>query len=244
PSTICSGIPPTSPPIVGRPFQSDSATVSPKPSRIDFCMTTSDWDWNAFTSIAPTLLRLLRILMSGSDPAYSKVRWKNSQPSGSSGAIGPPSANGTSGTSLVTSRYASITPIGSFQGSNRETWVIIGRSTSIPNWLQTKAASSGESAMFFGERGSIAGGTIRTPPWPSSPFGTYCSRCQTVISYSAISGSSRLIGSGFGSERSMWQRQTQCFDRSGASWRIATGCGSWTMITSHSPSSESAFILL
>jgi hypothetical protein len=63
--------------------------------------------------------------------------------------------------------------------------------------------------MFLGDRGSIAGGTIRTPSWPSSPFGTYCSRCQTVMSYSEISGRSRVIGSGFGSERSMWQRQIQ-----------------------------------
>ena len=58
-------MPPTSPPIIGRPFHCASVTVSPKPSRIDFCMQTSAWDWNALTSIAPTLLRLLRILMSG-----------------------------------------------------------------------------------------------------------------------------------------------------------------------------------
>ena len=47
-----------------------------------------------------------------------------------------------------------------------------GRSTSIPNWLQTKAASSGEKAMFFGESGSIAGGMICTPSLPAIPFGT------------------------------------------------------------------------
>ncbi len=52
---------------------------------------------------------------------------------------------------------------------------------SIPNCSQTKAASSGESAMFFGDRGSIAGGQIRRTP-PSSPAGTYCSMCQTVAS--------------------------------------------------------------
>ena len=71
PSTICSGMPPTSPAMVGRPFHRASVTVSPKPSRIDFCISTSDWDWKALTSIAPTLLRLLRILMSGSESAYS-----------------------------------------------------------------------------------------------------------------------------------------------------------------------------
>ena len=39
-------------------------------------------------------------------------------------------------------------------------WQIIGRSTSTPNWSQTNAASSGDRAMFFGESGSIAGGTM------------------------------------------------------------------------------------
>ena len=63
-----------------------------------------------------------------------------------------------------TSRYASITPSGSFHGSKRETWHSIGRSASIPNCLHTNAASSCESAMFFGASGSIAGGTMFTPP--------------------------------------------------------------------------------
>ena len=81
----------------------------------------------------------------------------------------------------MTFRYASITPIGSFQGSKRDTWHISGRSTSIPNWSQTKAASSGESAMFFGDSGSIAGGQITIPsePLSRSAAGTYCGRCQT-----------------------------------------------------------------
>ena len=61
-----------------------------------------------------------------------------------------------------------MTPSGSFHGSKRETWHISGRSTSMPNWLQTYDASSGESAMFFGASGSIAGGTMFTvPPMPS-----------------------------------------------------------------------------
>ena len=50
--------------------------------------------------------------------------------------------------------------------------MISGRSTSIPNWLQTKAASSGEKAMFFGESGSIAGGMIWIPSWSRIPVGT------------------------------------------------------------------------
>jgi hypothetical protein len=98
---------------------------------------------------------------------------KNSQPSGSSVAIEPIRASWTSGISCVTRRYASITPIGSFQGSKRETWHISGRSTSMPNWSHTKAASSGESAMFLGDSGSIAGGQMWIPDaCPSSALGT------------------------------------------------------------------------
>ena len=46
----------------------------------------------------------------------------------------------------------------------------------MPNWSQTKAASSGESAMFFGDSGSMAGGQITTPSEspPPSAAGTYC----------------------------------------------------------------------
>ena len=68
-SFTCSGMPPTSPPMKGRAFQSASDTVSPNPSRVDFWITTSACDWNALTSIAPTLLRLLRMWMSGSASA-------------------------------------------------------------------------------------------------------------------------------------------------------------------------------
>ena len=50
--------------------------------------------------------------------------------------------------------------------------MISGRSTSMPNWWQTKAASSGEKAMFFGDSGSIAGGMMLIPSWPFIPLGT------------------------------------------------------------------------
>ncbi len=43
PSWICATIPPTRPATVGRVFQSASVTVSPKPSRIDFCRTAAEW---------------------------------------------------------------------------------------------------------------------------------------------------------------------------------------------------------
>ena len=46
----------------------------------------------------------------------------------------------------------------------------MGREVSIPNCLQTKTESSSDSAMFFGVSGSIAGGTMFTPPF--IPAGT------------------------------------------------------------------------
>src|SRR5260221_6072752 len=98
-----------------------------------------------------------------------------------------------------------MTPIGSFQGSKRETWVSSGRSTSIPNWRQTKAASSGEKAMFFGDRGSIAGGMMLTPLLPSTPAGPEFRKCQTVASYSSISGHKREIQSRFRADRAFGQ---------------------------------------
>ena len=52
------------------------------------------------------------------------------------------------------------------------------------------------------------------------------------------------MASGFGVERSMWQRQTHVFAFSGTCPRIAAGCGSWTMITSQPPSISFAFISL
>ena len=88
----------------GRAFQSASDTVRPNPSRVDFWITTSAWDWNALTSIDPTWFRLFRILMSGSPAAYSRVELKNCHPSGSSVAIEPTRASWTSGISSVTSR--------------------------------------------------------------------------------------------------------------------------------------------
>ena len=88
----------------GRAFQIASVTVSPNPSRVDFWITTSQCDWKALTSIAPTLLRLLRMWMSGSPSAWATVALKKSQPSGSSVAIEPTSASWTSGISSLTIR--------------------------------------------------------------------------------------------------------------------------------------------
>ena len=76
PFSIWSGMPPTLPPMNGRPFQIASVTVRPKPSRVDFWMRTSACDWKALTSIEPTLLKLLRMWMSGSPSAWATVALK------------------------------------------------------------------------------------------------------------------------------------------------------------------------
>ena len=133
----------------------------------------------------------------------------------------------------MTIRYASITPIGSFQGSKRDTWQISGRSTSIPNCLQTNAASSGESAMFFGESGSIAGGTMLTLPRRAA--GTYCSMCQT---------SRRTPDQRQHPRQRLGVRRREVDVAApdpvaGALGRVragGAGCGSWTMIASQSSS--------
>src|SRR5688500_15829441 len=226
----------------GRPFQIASLTVSPKPSRVDFCSTTSACDWNALTSIEPTLLKLLRMWMSGSPPAWAIVALKKSQPSGSSDAIEPTSASWAAGTFSFTIRYASMTPSGSFHGSNRETWQTSGRSTSMPNCWQTYDASSGDSAMFFGASGSIAGGTMFTVPF--IPSGTYVATWNSDCGYSQMYGRSCSIVGGFGVDTSMWQRQTPAFALSAPSAHIAAGCGSCTMQTSHPPVSSREFISL
>ncbi len=54
----------------------------------------------------------------------------------------------------------------------------------MPNWSHTNAASSGESAMFFGDSGSIAGGQMWIF-WLLAPLraaGTYSLRWNTESS--------------------------------------------------------------
>ena len=59
--------------------------------------------------------------------------------------------------------------------------MISGRATSMPNWSTMYVASSGESAMFFGASGSIAGGQIAAIG-RSGASGTYSRRWKTVAS--------------------------------------------------------------
>ena len=85
--------------------------------------------------------------------------------------------------------------------------------------------------MFFGASGSIAGGQINAGGSPARA-GTYCARWKIIASYCDIDGARKSSTSGFGSDISMWKRQTH-FAFEEEKWSITpTGCGSWTMITS------------
>ena len=108
-----------------------------------------------------------------------------------------------------------MTPSGSFHGSKRETCVSSGRSTSIPNWSTMYAASSAERAMFFGASGSMAGGQMNDCGSPATSCGTYWRRWKIAASYLRSDGTMKSRTSGFGVERSMWQRQIHCARESG-----------------------------
>ncbi len=122
--------------------------------------------------------------------------------------------------------------------------MISGRSTSIPNWSTMYAASSGESAMFFGISGSIAGGQIATSGRPSAD-GTYSGMWKMAASYSRRAGSRKLMTSGLGVEKSMCPRQTHFARRVGKDAISEAGCGSCTTTKSYSSAgSSSAFASL
>jgi hypothetical protein len=132
-----------------------------------------------------------------------------------------------------------MTPRGSFQGSNRETCVRSGRSTSIPNWSTMYEASSGESAMFFGARGSMAGGQMYAGGSPGASSGTYCRRWKIAPSYLHMDGRRKSRTSRFGSDRSMWHRQIQSAVPLRCS-TIPSGCGSCMTTKSYSDESNSS----
>ncbi len=99
--------------------------------------------------------------MSVSPAACSFVRSRYRIPSGSSCASEPTITSCTSGTSRRISRNASITPIGSFHGSKRDTCEMSGRSGSMPNGRTTASHAGSSIGAFFGLSGSIDGGIER-----------------------------------------------------------------------------------
>ena len=90
-------------------------------------------------------------------------------------------ASWRSGISSRTSRYAAMTPSGSFQGSKRDTWVMRGRVVSTPIHSSTRAVRTGPSSKFLGLWGSIAGGMISTRATGKSG-GTKPPRVKTAAS--------------------------------------------------------------
>src|SRR5207247_1049169 len=97
----------------------------------DFWITTEDARWKALISRFPTLWTFVRRWMSGSPARCSSVRSRNRMPSGSSWAMDPARMSWMPGNSLRANRKASITPRGSFHGSNRETCTTMGRSPAL-----------------------------------------------------------------------------------------------------------------
>ena len=111
-------MPPARPPTTGRPFQSASLTVSPKPSRSDFC---THHVGDALERVDLHVADLLDVReqvdvgVAGARASCTSSQTRN--PSGSSVAIEPASTSCASVTFSRTIRNASITPTGSFHGS-------------------------------------------------------------------------------------------------------------------------------
>ena len=100
--------------------------------------------------------------MSRSPARAASVSSHTRKPSGSSVAIEPASTSCASGTRSRTIRNASITPTGSFHGSNRLTWHTIGRCTSTPYWRVSSWQNGIASSRFFTDSGSMHGGACTT----------------------------------------------------------------------------------
>ena len=195
----------------------------------------------------PTLLKLLRMWMSGSPSAWAIVELKNSQPSGSSVAIEPISASCTSGMLLLDepvgvdharsgpSRGRSATPGTSAAGRRR---CRTGRTR------RRRPRARGPCSSATAGR-SRAGRCARRAVAPSMPAGHVLLACgRRRRRTPARAARAARSASGLGVERSMWQRQTQWPALSGTCRLTPAGWGSWTMITSQPPVISVAFISL
>src|SRR5918999_4724105 len=120
--------------------------------------------------------------MSGSPSASARTELYISHPCGSSSAMNPIRANWTEGSFSLTSRYALITPQGSFQGSNLDTCIINGRARSTPNSATSSRQRYLGRARFLGDRGSIAGG-MKCSLGPERPGGTNPFMVNTAALY-------------------------------------------------------------
>ena len=88
-----------------------------------------------------------------------------------------------------------------------------GRSTSMPNWSTMYAASSAESAMFFGVSGSIAGGQMNASRQAAGRAARTRACGRSPRRSARATARASRARSRFGVERSMWQRQIQCAAR-------------------------------
>ncbi len=77
-------------------------------------------------------------------------------------AIDPASRSCAPGICSRTARYASITPTGSFHGSNRLIWQTRGRFGSMPYWRQISTTNGSGRSRFFTLSGSMHGGANTT----------------------------------------------------------------------------------
>ena len=144
--------------------------------------------------------------MSRSPARAASVSSHTRKPSGSSVAIEPASRSCASGTRSRTIRNASITPTGSFHGSNRLTWHTIGRCTSTPYWRASSWQNGIASSRFLTDSGSMHGGACTTRAM-SSDAGTNSGIVHTDASYASTNGRKNSHTVGLASVRSMWQRQ-------------------------------------
>ena len=175
--------------------------------------------------------------MSGSSSAYSKVFWKNSQPSGSSVAIEPTSASCASGTSLVT------VAVGVDHADRVLPGVEAGdlgdqRPVDVdPELVADEGGVVGrEGHVLRRERVDRRRDDAGSPSWSAHPgrhVGRQVPDGRVVLLDQRLQARDR---------RRVRARRGRCGSArsSCGSWpaaprRSPIGCGSWTMIVSHSP---------
>ena len=101
-------------------------------------------------------------------------------------------------------RYASITPTGSLNRSNREIWTSRGRDGSSPYSLRTASISAEDRSRFFSLRGSMLGGT-RNCGWGSG--WANCGMEKMLASYGSTIDRRTFQTGRNGLLMSMWPRQ-------------------------------------
>ena len=126
PWTIWWRMPPILPPITALPFHIASETVSPNPSRSDFCSTTAARRCKALTKSGSSAA-----IMMMRSPDEAQILSYMTGPSGSSVAVLPIRTK-VAGACSDAMQKASMTPCGSFHLSNRPACTTSGRSRGMP----------------------------------------------------------------------------------------------------------------